>query len=179
MFKRLPYGTPLVDRFWAKVNKDGPIPAYRPELGPCWLWTAAVKQGTIGRRRRPLLPYGICSIGTGQSTTAHRVAWELEVGPIPAGLCVLHRCDNPICVRPAHLFLGTRAENCTDRRTKGRDRHPQGVDHPEAKLTDAIVRDMRRRFTQGETQTALGYEYGVSQTTVSRITLHKAWTHVT
>ncbi len=98
----MPPSRPLIERFWEKVAKaDG---------DGCWLWT-----GAIGKR------WGYGTIKSGVRTrSAHRVAWELTNGPIPAGLCVCHRCDTPACVRPTHLFLGTAADNMRDMYTKGR-----------------------------------------------------------
>jgi hypothetical protein len=94
---------PLEERFWAKVDKSG----------DCWLWTGATGgkdgYGKIQRGRR----------GMGY-LWAHRVAFDLEYGAIPLGLQVLHRCDNPLCVRPEHLFLGTRSDNMRDAANKGR-----------------------------------------------------------
>jgi len=89
----------VLSRFWAKVNKDGPVPAARPELGPCWLWTATKSVG-----------YGNFNIG-GKIIKAHRVAWEIENGPIPDGIQVDHRCLNRPCVRPSHLRAATHKQN--------------------------------------------------------------------
>jgi hypothetical protein len=77
--------------------------------GECWVWTS--KHNDLG--------YGMLMVNY-QRWYAHRLAWTLANGPIPDGLCVLHRCDNPPCVRPAHLFLGTRTDNAKDRDQKGR-----------------------------------------------------------
>jgi hypothetical protein len=104
-------------RFWAKVNTHGPIPSHMAALGPCWLWTA----GRLG-------PDGYGGFATGVKSKggypmpvyAHRVAWELERGPIPAGKHVLHHCDTPACVRAAHLFLGDQDANMKDASAKGR-----------------------------------------------------------
>lgn len=92
----------------AKVDKNGPV--VKPELGPCWLWTAFVKANGYGQ-------FGIGKAKGGAH--AHRFSFELHVGPIPDGLCVLHRCDVRHCVRPEHLFLGTQKDNANDRDRKG------------------------------------------------------------
>ena len=104
---------PLLDRFWEKVNKHGPIPANHPDLGLCWLWTAHTAD----------FGYGRMHIVGGPART-HRISWELHNGPIPAGMLVLHHCDNPPCVNPAHLFLGTAGDNMRDMVAKGRNWNP-------------------------------------------------------
>jgi hypothetical protein len=88
-------------RFWAKVNKGGPTPEQRPELGPCWLWTSALENGG----------YPILWIGGGKSVRAHRFAYELLKGPIPAGLTLDHLCRVRNCVNPDHLDPCTAGEN--------------------------------------------------------------------
>src|SRR5229473_531412 len=103
-----PKPIPLVERFWSKVRKsDG-----------CWEWIA-------GKHR---FGYGIIRDGGRGSRmrTAHRISWEFHNGSIPAGLWVLHRCDNPQCINPDHLFLGTQFDNMTDAARKGRIRNGRG-----------------------------------------------------
>jgi hypothetical protein len=100
-----PKPKPLAERFWAKVDVAGPE--------DCWVWTAALGStgyGHLGGNRRRAQP----------DYKAHRLSWELHHGPIPEGLSVLHRCDNPPCVNPAHLFLGTQRDNVIDAVQKGR-----------------------------------------------------------
>jgi hypothetical protein len=105
----------VAERFWASVDKNGPVPAHRPELGPCWVWKGKPNETGYGR-------VGI----EGRVELAHRVAWKLVNGAIPDGLGVLHHCDNRMCQRaerdPAksHLFLGDRGDNARDMAAKGR-----------------------------------------------------------
>lgn len=93
----------LAGRLWSRVNREGPVPAYRPDLGPCWLWTG---------RPNPK-GYGFISLGgrRGPKAYVHRLAYELLVGPIPAGLHIDHLCRVPACLRPTHLEPVTPAEN--------------------------------------------------------------------
>lgn len=103
---------PTVARFWLKVNKNGPVPPHRPELGPCWLWTGARDRGGYGQF----------------SGRAHRWSWLIHHGYRPGhGLFVCHHCDNPPCVRPDHLFLGTASDNARDMVAKGRQGRRVGV----------------------------------------------------
>ena len=159
--------TPLSERFWAQVLKtDG-----------CWLWTGrrdGVGYGTIthGRRR----------IGS------HRLAYELQVGPIPSGLWVLHRCDVRLCVRPDHLFVGTHTDNMRDCVSKGRHRHQEyrGESNPEAKLTWAQVERIRELYAVGRSpvrggrgryrQIDIAQALGVSKAAVANVTYGRAWT---
>jgi len=169
---------PLDERFVEKVAKTE----------SCWEWTGLVNAkgyGRMGVRR---------AHRRSEMVLAHRLAWELEHGEVPAGACVLHRCDNPRCVRVAHLFLGTRAENNDDMISKGRGRaarggesgrrkHPElwprGADVPNAKLTVARVAEIRQRYAAGGTSfVRLARAFGVGRTTIENIVKRRKWAHV-
>jgi hypothetical protein len=161
---------PLGDRFWPKVDKNGPIPAHRPELGPCWLWEAGTNDTGYGLIRHH-----------GGSSLAHRVSWEIHNGPPPDDRLVCHHCDNPPCVNPAHLFLGTHRDNNDDMAAKGRRRNapPVGEASVKAILGVAQVMEIRRRYCPGTVSySMLAAEYGVDKTTIAHIVTHKSWKHV-
>lgn len=107
---------------------------------------------------------------------AHRASYELFIGPIPAGLSVCHRCDNPSCINPSHLFLGDGADNTADMIAK--NRHSHGSKHPSAKLRESDIRDIRRRSRRGETYEILSDEFGVNQATIGKIVLRQRWKFV-
>lgn len=115
-------------------------------------------------------------------TYTHRLSWEMVNGPIPEGLCVLHKCDNPPCVNPDHLFLGTRADNMKDMWSKGRGRTVgaslPGEKHPMAIMTDAKVISMRSDRSNGVPLLELSERYGVAVPTVSMICSRKLWRHI-
>lgn len=164
------YLTPaVVENFWARVDASDPH--------SCWLWT-----GNIDRRRSD--GYGRMSIpGMGRTCKpAHRILWVIANGKdIPDGLCVCHRCDVRECVNPAHLFLGTQEDNMHDMREKKRARTSErvGEKNTRAKLTEAHVKEIRRRHSLGGvTYPELGREYGVSTNTIWEIVSRKRWRHV-
>lgn len=108
----------------------------------------------------------------------HRVVWRLKFGPIPEGMWVLHRCDNPVCCEPSHLFLGTNDDNIADKMLKGRHRLPVGELHGNAKLTEALVLRIKADLESGITQRRIATMYGISQPSVSKIKHHNLWKHL-
>jgi hypothetical protein len=167
-----PYkGTTSVERFWSRVNKHGPVPAHRPELGPCWEWIGGCD----------VFGYGQITVA-GKNEKAHRLAYKLTHGFIPEGKWVLHRCDNPRCVNEAHLFLGTHSDNMADMVAKGRasngGRGPRGETHPLARLTESQVRGIRSRCAAGESMRAVASSLGLGKTTVQHIVHQRTWAQV-
>lgn len=160
-------------RFRAKVNKGGPLPAHCPELGPCWIWVASC------------LPNGYGQFWlNGKRHLSHRLMWSLTNGPIPDGLCVLHNCDNPGCVRVSHLFLGTQGDNLKDMGAKGRhrlQRRPglyRGARHPQARLTEIQAIGAMAQWLTGRACAAIAAEYGVSSDAIGDICRGKTWKHL-
>ena len=157
------------DRFWAKVDKQGAAPAHAPELGSCWLWTAATTEWGYGKLRAEK-----------RWQLAHRRSYEMAHGLIPAGMFVCHRCDTPACIRPHHLFLGTAEQNTRDMHSKGRAalKGAEGEQNSHAKLTDEQVLDIRRRFDSGELIVALSAEFGLTRFSISSIVNGRSWKHL-
>ena len=146
-------------RFWAKVDRSSSTTG-------CWEWT--------GSRH----PRGHGQFGFGRSVKAHRFIYEAQVGPIPAGMVIMHTCDNPPCVNPAHLRAGTQADNVTDMVTKGRRASTQGQRNGRSKLTPQIVAQIREIYAAGKaTQLDLAAHYGVGGTTIWRIVHGQSWNH--
>lgn len=147
----------VAERFWSKVGETSDT--------DCQPWLSATNAkgyGLVHYKRR--------------STLAHRVAWELTQGPIPTGLCVLHRCDNPACCNPTHLFLGTNRDNVADRHAKGRNGHLPGEHHGRAKLTNAQAHEIRERYAAGGVSLrSLAADYGVHNSRIGRIVKGQAY----
>jgi hypothetical protein len=178
-------------RFWSKVYKRGPE--------ECWLWGAGRSGDGYGAS---------VALGREQQTGSHRVAWMIENGPIPNGLCVCHRCDTPLCCNPRHLFLGSSSDNTADRHSKGRDArgdksglrlHPERAArgdrngsrlHPEclnppigersghAKLSCLDVVAIRHLIASGYETKYVARTFGISDSEASRIYLRTRWAHV-
>lgn len=147
-------------RFWVKVDNSKGEDA-------CWLWTAGVNDAGYGQFQVGKRPH-----------LSHRVSWVLTFGPMPEGACVLHKCDNPLCVNPLHLFLGTKRDNNRDRHQKGRDakgekhgskthpeRVPRGDNHPS--------RLMPERWTRGDAHWTRLYPDRVPRGDQSNARLHR------
>jgi DNA-binding transcriptional regulator YiaG len=197
-----PKPRPIEERFWEKVNTDGPVPEHRSELGPCWQWIGGQYHDGYGY-------FTIRISGKPIMFRAHRHAYEMTGGTISDGLLVLHACDNPLCVRNdtegwyeldgilhpmrGHLWLGTQEDNMRDKTIKGRQTHGdnhymhQGTPHEfaherrtnVAKLTGDQVREIRRRYEAGGvTQAALGAEFGVTNKAISKVVRGERWPHI-
>ena len=131
----------------------------------CWMWKSSIERKGYGRlrfKKRKLL--------------AHRVSAEKHLGPVPSGLCVLHECDNPLCVNPSHLFLGTKKDNNTDRNVKGRSNPRKGEAVRYSKLTADVVLELRRLYTRSSLKVAASL--GISQATMSDVLTRRTWKHV-
>ena len=150
---------PLALRFWAKVDKSN--------AGGCWVWTAGRTPKGYGTIRRG---------GNGTpKVLAHRLSYEFAYGPFPVRLMVLHSCDNPPCVNPDHLFLGTGADNAADRDWKGRGTKPplhRRATHPRAKLTEEQVAEIR---ASSDPQYVLARRYNIGTSQISAIRNGKSW----
>lgn len=168
-------GLPLSERFWSRVDKTD----------DCWNWTGPKTADGYGRLYRE-----------GKTIRAHRLSYEMHHGPVPSGLIVCHRCDNPSCVNPDHLFVGTGAENIADCEAKGRrnvparsgdfhwtkrrpDRVAKGQVFSRSEITDELVRRLRARYAEGGiTQRELAAQHGISHKNLSLILAGKTWKHV-
>ena len=140
----------LQERFDAKFIAIG--------LGGCWPWTGGLNDG-----------YGWFYNGS-RAVKAPRFSYEIHCGPIPKGICVLHRCDNRLCVRPGHLFLGTIADNNRDKAKKGRA--PSGETHPSAKFSDADVAEIRA-IDGTVPRHEIAARYGIDQSYISQLVMGK------
>lgn len=177
---RYVYSMNFLARFWSRVYVAGAT--------DCWSWIGATTSRGYG---------AIVTRGPRTMDAAHRVSWSLaNASPIPAGSFVCHACDNPLCVNPAHLFLGSPADNMRDKVAKGRASRigPKGEAHADAKLTEADVLEIRRRYREGRagrppatgkfqktgavTLRSLAADYGVDHTQILRAVRGDQWGHV-
>ena len=158
----------LRERFESRVDRNGPIHPYRPELGPCHLWT-----GRLGAKGYGTFDMPITGSGKWGAHNAHRVSFYLSHGrwPEPMGC---HSCDNRACVNERHVFEGTGADNTADMRAKGRE--ARGERLPHTKLTEQTVRDIRANYALCRvTQKELASRFGVHKATIQAITSGRNW----
>lgn len=157
------YGPLVRARLMSKVRVD--------EATGCWQWTASCRRGGYGQ-------LGL----KGGVFTAHRLSYIVHIGEIPGGMFVCHRCDNRKCLNPAHLFVGTAAENTADMMTKGRfvlGRRYRGEEIRSAKLSEAEVIAIRNKHIPRQyTRKQLASEYGVSVATIKNVLCGRCWSHV-
>jgi hypothetical protein len=161
----MPASRPLRERFWEKVDKQGPIGPYVDT--PCWIWTATKDScgygRILGKHKKPI--------------GAHRLSWSLQRGPIPSGLCVLHLCHNPGCVNPEHLYLGTQKDNARDKYRAGRSNHPAGPDHPRARFSGEDVFRILRMRESGEKLLTIAQAFSAPLPTIAAICLGNSWSN--
>lgn len=163
-----------IARFWSHVDKSG----------DCWIWTYTQSRG-----------YGYTYVyAVRRAIQSHRVSWIIAYGQIPEGMFVCHKCDNPSCVNPSHLFIGAAANNSRDMVKKGRSArgfrhgaytHPEkrphkyGTENGQSKLTDYQVRSIRYLASCRIPQRLIGSLFGINQQTVSKIVARIRWAHLT
>lgn len=147
---------PVEERFWPKVRRGI----------ACWVWTAGKNNGGYG-----------AIISDSGPLLAHRVSWQMHFGDIPEGLHVCHKCDNPACVNPEHLFLGTHQDNMRDMHSKARGgrKQPKGESHFNSKLS---VSDIRLIRACGEGSYVAARMFGVTPSTIRKIRRGDSWGHV-
>ncbi len=151
-------------RFWAKV-----------QVGPgCWEWTGAKTSWGYGS-------LGVKCERTIRTVGAHRLSYLLHHGEIPAGLFVRHTCDNPSCVNPGHLLLGTHAQNVEDKVRRGRLPDQRGEKNPYNKLNADAVRQILDLLSgpSPPRQKDIAAQFGVARTTIGSIKQRKNWAHIT
>lgn len=154
-----------VEKFWNQVNKNGSIPAHNPSLGSCWEWTGRLDHMGYGRFRFEHKRW-----------LTHRLSWKFTNGTLDPNICVLHKCDNPLCLNPDHLFLGTLKDNSEDMVAKGRQGRPRGELQGRHKLTWKQVELIRTRYASGGvTQQQLADEIGTTQGNIGRIVRGEMW----
>ena len=155
------------ERFWTHVNKAGP--EVRAGLGSCWTWTGSINQRRGG--------YGLTHDERRRTRYAHRVAFELATGLSPGGLFVCHRCDNPPCCNPAHLFLGTQAENSQDMVAKGRASRVgfPGSRNGRARMTESDAKAAIAARAAGESVRDIAARHGVCASAIYHLTNGRNW----
>jgi hypothetical protein len=160
--------SPAQFRFLKNIDKESTV---HPIHGPCWMW----KPGPVNQN----VPYGQFRVGKKGIMRPHRYSWEVYRGPLPDDTHVLHKCDTPLCVNPAHLFLGTNDDNVKDKVEKGRQ--ARGEQMPIHKFTEDQIRQIRARYRRGcsvNGQTAIAKDFGVTPSAIGSIVNNRSWKHV-
>jgi len=150
----------LVERFFIQISKQN-------HKNNCWIWEGLKNQQGYGRMRSNY-----------EDIMTHRFSWELHFGEIPKNLWICHHCDNPSCVNPSHLFLGTPQDNAIDRSNKNRNRNQNGSKHNMVKLNEKNVLIIRSELAAGVSGYKLAKKFNVSVMTISNIKLRKNWKHI-
>lgn len=154
------------ERFWRFVDKDGKSIDYVE--GKCWKWLGDIRQNGYGR----------FWLGD-KSVPAHRYSYEIHVGQVLAGVLVLHKCDNPECTNPDHLFLGTQQDNINDKVKKGRLQNQNGENNPGAKLTEKDVIEIRRLYSTGNyLQREIAAMFNMPLSSINQVIKMKRWKHL-
>jgi hypothetical protein len=157
--KKCRHHVDIAERFWRDVDKSS--------VDGCWPYTSRSHNG-----------YGYVT-ANGRTTSSHRMSWEIHFGPIPDGMYICHKCDNPPCVRPDHLFLGTPKDNMTDKHSKGRNHNQNGERNGSVKLSESDVAEIFRLYDAGFTQKEISQRIGkVSIPTVCNVLKNKIWGHL-
>lgn len=151
---------PIEERFWEKVDKKS--------NESCWNFIGANNQG-----------YGQLYVSKGKKIRANRLSYEIHFGKISDNLVVCHRCDNPSCVNPKHLFAGSQKDNITDMHSKNRGNTPKGSNHANAKVTEDQVIEIRKLYSEKSMRIAdISRLYNASQSSIDDIVHYKTWKHV-
>lgn len=160
-----PKSKPILERLMSRVEKTD----------TCWIWKGHCNLYGYGK-------IGIPGKGQGVTTATHRLAWELLRGPIPKGMNICHKCDNPPCCNPDHLFIGTQKDNLQDMKQKNRgSKGPgfQGANHPRAKITESDVIEIRKLREKSKIPAAeIASIYNLSVPNVCHILARRTWRHI-
>jgi len=157
-----------VQKNWKSNQQRMDLKTIKKSQDECWDWTGATHP----------FGYGLVRNELGKLVMAHRLSYEIYIGEIQPGLCVLHKCDNPKCTNPNHLFIGTKRENMVDMIQKGRAVHAIGSLASKAILTETDVVNMRQLARNGQTHSVIASMYKVSKSCASHAINGKSWKHI-